>query len=57
MNVVPYTVFADLHEKHDREDATFLVDGASPIQNVRVWNGLDSDTNGVKIGTVSNVYF
>lgn len=40
-NVIAYTFFAELHEGHDVEEATFLVDGASPLQNACARQGLD----------------
>ncbi|WP_299268677.1 IS6 family transposase [Halorientalis sp.] len=40
-NVIARTFFAELREKHDVDDAVFLVDGAAPLKDACQRHGLD----------------
>jgi len=40
-NVIAYSFFRELREKHDVDDAVFLVDGAAPLSNACRRHGLD----------------
>jgi transposase-like protein len=40
-NVFAHAFFAELREKHDVDDAVFLVDGAAPLQDACSRHGLD----------------
>ena len=40
-NVFAHPFFAELREKHDVDDAVFLVDGAAPLQDACSRHGLD----------------
>ncbi|GAB6862876.1 IS6 family transposase [Haloplanus litoreus] len=40
-NVIAYSFFSELREKHDVDDAVFLVDGATPLNNACRRHGLD----------------
>ena len=56
-NVIADQFFAELREKHDVEDAIFLVDGAVPLHRTCENMTSISDTNDMEIGTASNVSF
>jgi len=47
--------FAELRDKHDVDDASFLVDGAAPLQRAVANTVSISDTNDMEIGTASNI--
>ncbi len=40
-NVISHAFFAELREKHDVDDAVFLVDGATPLKDACSRHGLD----------------
>ncbi len=40
-NVIAHAFFTELQEKHDVEDATFLIDGATPLKDACHRHGLD----------------
>jgi len=40
-NVTAYSFFRGLREKHDVDDAVFLIDGAAPLSNTCRRRGLD----------------
>jgi putative transposase len=40
-NVLDHAFFTELREKHDVDDATFLVDGATPLKDACTRHGLD----------------
>ena len=40
-NVIAYSFFSELREKHDVDDAVFLVDGAKPLNDACRRHGLD----------------
>jgi len=40
-NALAHAFFAELREKHDVDDAVFLVDGAAPLKNACQRHGLD----------------
>jgi putative transposase len=40
-NAISYAFFAELREKHDVDDAVFLVDGATPLKHACSRHGLD----------------
>ena len=46
----------ELHEKHDVDDAVFLVDGVTPLKNACNRHSI-SATNVTEIATASNVSF
>jgi len=47
--------FAELRDKHDVDDASFLVDGAAPLQRAVANTVSISDTNDMEIGTAPNI--
>jgi len=53
--VIADQFFAELREKHDVDDATFLVDGAVPLHRACENMALISDTNDTEIGIALNV--
>jgi transposase-like protein len=48
---------AELREKHDVDDAVFLVDGATPLKDACNRHGLDFRYEVTEIATASNVSF
>jgi transposase-like protein len=40
-NVIAHAFFTELQDKHDVEDATFLIDGATPLKDACHRHGLD----------------
>ena len=56
-NVIADQFFAELREKHDVDDAIFLVDGAVPLHRACENMASISDTNDMEIGIASNVSF
>ena len=40
-NVIAHSFFGELREKHDVDDAVFLIDGAAPLNNACRRHGLD----------------
>ena len=40
-SVVAHAFFTEIHEKHDVEDAVFLIDGPHPLKNACQRHGLD----------------
>jgi len=56
-NVLAHAFFTELREKHDVDDAVFLVDGATPLKDAATVTGSISATNATEIATASNVSF
>jgi transposase-like protein len=56
-NVIADQFFREIREKHDVDDAIFLIDGALPFQRDVKNMASISDTNDMEIGITSNVYF
>jgi len=56
-NIIARTFFADLREKHDIDDAVFLVDGAPTLKDACQRHGLRFRYENMGIGMLSNVSF
>lgn len=56
-NAFAHAFFAELREKHDVDDAVFLVDGAAPLQDACSRHGFDYRYENMVIETASNVSF
>ena len=55
-NVLAHSFFCELREKHDVDDAVFLVDGATPLIDACNRHGLRFRYKNTEIGTMANVY-
>ena len=54
-NAFARSFFAELREKHDVDDAVFLIDGSHSLKEFVTDTASISDTNAMEIGTASNV--
>ena len=56
-SVITHTFFAELQEKHDVDDAVFLVDGSHSLKDACRRHGLGFRYENMEVGIVSNVSF
>ena len=55
--VIAQSFFTELREKHDVDDAVFLIDGSLSLKNACSRHSLDFRYKNKEIGTASNVSF
>jgi len=55
--VIAHEFFAELREKHDVNDAVFLIDGSHSLKDAAVVTASILDMNAMEIGTALNVSF